>query len=210
MANIALIWDLDGTLLDSYPAIVPSAREICAELGEDYSEDYVHSFVIRTSVGQLLRELAARRGVDADAVVERFNRRSDSRLALIRPMPHARETLAALSEGGARSFVYTHRGESSFTILENTGLAPYLTEVLTSRSGFPRKPEPDALLYLVEKYALDPAHTWYVGDRSLDIEAACRAGLRSILYLDPAAPGEPTGREDVIVHDLAEIPGLAL
>ena len=210
MTPVALIWDLDGTLLDSYPAIVPSAREVCAAIGADYSDDYIHTYVIRTSVGQLLRELAAERALDPLPLIERFNRLSDSRLALVRAMPHARETLAALCEKGAQNFVYTHRGDSSFPILENTGLAPYLTEVLTSRSGFPRKPEPDALLYLLRKYALDPAHTWYVGDRSLDIEAARRAGLRSILYLDPAAPGEPTGQEDYIVRDLLEIAGLEL
>ena len=210
MAKRAFIWDLDGTLLDSYPAIVPSAKEVCDALGAGLSEAEIHAFVIRSSVGQLLRELAAARGLESAPIIEDFNRRSDSRLASIRPMPHARETLAALSKRGDCSLVYTHRGESSFPILENTGLAPYLTEVLTSRSGFPRKPAPDAILYLVKKYALDPARTWYVGDRSLDIEAACNAGIRSILYLDPAAPGAPTGREDLIVRGLAEIPALPL
>lgn len=210
MASISFIWDLDGTLLDSYPAIVPSAREICAELGADYTAAFVHDYVIRTSVGQLLREVAAARGLDSGPVIERFNRRSDSRLALVRAMPHARETLAALCALGWPSFVYTHRGASSFTILESTGLAPCLTEVLTSQSGFPRKPEPDALLYLLDKYRLDPARCYYVGDRSLDVEAARRAGIRSILYLDPAAPGSPTGQEDFIVHDLLEIPALPL
>lgn len=210
MASVSFIWDLDGTLLDSYPAIVPSAREICAELGADYSAEFVHNYVIRTSVGQLLREVAAARGLDSDPVVERFNRRSDSRLALVRAMPHARETLEALCARGWPSFVYTHRGASSFTILESAELLPFLTEVLTSQSGFPRKPEPDALLYLLDKYRLDPTRCYYVGDRSLDIEAARRAGIRSILYLDTAAPGSPSGQEDFIVHDLLEIPALPL
>lgn len=208
MAKRAFIWDLDGTLLDSYPAIVPSAKEVCDGLGLALREDYIHEYVIRTSVGQLLRELAAERGLDSAPLIEDFNRRSDSRLGLVRAMPHARETLEALARRDDLNLVYTHRGDSSFPILQNTGLAPYLTEVLTSRSGFPRKPEPDAILYLLDKYGLDPAHTWYVGDRSLDIEAAERAGVRSILYLDPAAPGEPTGREDLLVRDLAEIPAL--
>ena len=210
MAKLAFIWDLDGTLLDSYPAIVPSVKEICDALGADLSEEEIHAWVIRTSVGDLLRTLAAERGLESAPLVARFNERSDSRSALVRAMPHARETLAALAGRGGQNLVYTHRGLSSFPILEQTGLAPYLTEVLTSQSGFPRKPEPDAILYLLRKYALDPARTYYVGDRSLDIAAARRAGIRSILYLDPAAPGEPTGYEDHIVRDLAEIPALPL
>ncbi len=205
MPHHALIWDLDGTLFDSYPAIVPSAQEICAELGLQYSAEYVYDFVIRTSVGTLIEQAAAERSLDPVPLKARFNRLSDSRIDWIHAMPHAAETLDALQAAGHRHFVYTHRGPSSFAILEQLRLTPYFTEVLTADSGFPRKPAPDAILYLMQKYALRPEDCFYVGDRSLDIEAAGRAGIRSILYLSPASPGKPTGREDHLVRDLAEI-----
>ena len=206
MAEPAFIWDLDGTLIDSYPAIVPSAVQTCTELGLDYADDYVHEYVIRTSVGTLLREVAASLGLEPEPVIERFNRLSDSRIDRIRPMPHAVEAVERLHRAGCRHFIYTHRGTSSFTVLERLGLMPFFTEVLTAQSGFPRKPEPDALVHLVRKYALDPERCYYVGDRSLDVEAARRAGIRSILYLDPSAPGRPTGQEDLLVEDLRQIP----
>ena len=120
-------------------------------------------------------------------------------------MPHAKETLAALTEEGNRCFVYTHRGASCRTILENTGLLPYFTEIVTALDGFKRKPEPDAILYLMDKYALDRESCYYVGDRSLDIEAAVNAGIGSILYLPPESPGTVTGKETWVVKDLAEI-----
>ena len=206
MAEPAFIWDLDGTLIDSYPAIVPSAVQTCTELGLAYTDDYVHEYVIRTSVGTLLREVAASLGLEPEPVIERFNRLSDSRIDRIRPMPHAVEAVERLHRAGCRHFIYTHRGASSFTVLERIGLMPFFTEVLTAQSGFPRKPEPDALVHLVRKYALDPERCYYVGDRSLDVEAARRAGIRSILYLDPSAPGRSTGQEDLLVEDLRRIP----
>ena len=95
------------------------------------------------------------------------------------------------------------------TILKQTGLASCFTEVVTALSGFPRKPEPDGILYLTEKYRLDKKHCFYVGDRSLDVEAAINAGISSILYLDPASPGRATGKETYLVRDLLEIPALA-
>ena len=121
-------------------------------------------------------------------------------------MPHTAETLAALQQTGHLNFVYTHRGASCMTILEQTGLAPYFTEVVTAVNGFPRKPEPDGILYLIEKHRLDKSRCFYVGDRSLDVEAAINAGISSILYLDPASPGSATGKETYLVHDLLEIP----
>ena len=208
MKGHALIWDMDGTLVDSYPAIVPAVREVLESLGLQASEEEIHAEVIRSSVRDLLDRIAAEEGLDPAAVRESFGRLNDSRISAIRAMPRAAETLAALQRAGHRSFVYTHRGASCHAILEQTGLLPYFTEVVTALSGFPRKPAPDAILYLMDKYALEPERCWYVGDRSLDVEAAERAEIGSILYLDPAAPGKPTGRESFVIRSLSEIPGL--
>lgn len=205
MTRPSFIWDLDGTLFDSYPAIVPSAREICAEAGLRYEEAYVRDFVRRSSVNALLEQAAEARGLDFKTLKAAFNARSDSRADVIRAIPHARELLEALREAGCPSYVYTHRGASSFTILENTGLAPFLAEVLTSESGFPRKPDPAAILYLLGKYHLDPANTYYVGDRQLDMEAARNAGVGSILFREPGNPTEPLGCESYVIGDLREI-----
>ena len=208
MPKYAFIWDMDGTLVDSYPAIVPVTQEICAELGLHYRAEEIHDYVIRSSVGALLEQAAAELGIDAAPVKARFNARNDSRIDAIRPMPHAAETLEGLVRAGHRNFVYTHRGASCLAILERTGLAPYFTEVLTALSGFARKPKPDAILHLMAKYGLDAAHSFYVGDRSLDVEAAGNAGIGSILLLDPAGPTRPGGQETYVIRDLAEIPPL--
>lgn len=204
----ALIWDMDGTLVDSYPAIVPAAKEVCDGLGLSYSEEEIHDKVIRTSVGTLLEEAAAELGLDPNPIKVHFNRLNDSRIEAIRPIRHAPETLKALLESGHRNFVYTHRGASCQAILDRNGLMPYFTEVLTALSGFPRKPAPGAISYLVEKYGLDPARTYYVGDRQIDVEAAENAGIRSILYLIPESPVTPVGCEAAVVHDLLEIPNV--
>ena len=208
MPNNAFLWDMDGTLVDSYPAIVPVAQQICAEEGLHYSADYLHAYVIRSSVGALLEQIASELGRDPAPIKARFNALNDQCIDASRPMPHAAETLAALVAAGHRNFVYTHRGASCPAILAHTGLAPYFTEVLTALSGFPRKPRPEALLYLMEKHGLDPARCFYVGDRSLDVEAAENAGIGSILLLDPESPTRPTGRESFLIRDLAEIPAL--
>lgn len=208
MKQFALIWDMDGTLVDSYPAIVPAARETLADFGLDLSEEEIRREVLNTSVGALLQRVAREQGWDPAPIQAAFQRRNDSRIEAILPMPHARDCLAALERAGCRSFVYTHRGTSCPAILEHTGLRPYFTELVTALNGLPRKPAPEGILYLLEKYALDPAACFYVGDRRLDMEAAENAGIGGIFYAPPENPVSPTGRERFVVRDLLEIPAL--
>ena len=55
---------------------------------------------------------------------------------------------------------------------------------LTNQSGFSRKPSPEAAIYLLDKYELDPQQTYYIGDRTLDIEFAQNSGIQSINFLE--------------------------
>lgn len=206
--SIAFIWDMDGTLVDSYPAIVPAVVDTLAGFGLSFEEAAIHEEVIRSSVQTMLERIAKEHKLDPAAVKSAFGRLNDSRVEDIRPMPHCAQTLETLQRAGHRSFVYTHRGASCMTILRQTGLASFFSEVVTALDGFPRKPEPDGIFYLLQKYSLDSRQCFYVGDRSLDVEAAERAGIGSILYLDPSSPGEATGRETCVVQDLLEIPCL--
>lgn len=120
-------------------------------------------------------------------------------------MPRAREALEALAGQGARHFVYTHRGTTTAAVLQNLGLDGLFTEIVTSQNGFPRKPAPDAILYLMGKYGLDPAATFYVGDRTIDMDCARNAGIGGILFLPPGSYCEPNGAQTHIVHHLTEI-----
>ena len=205
MQQLSFIWDMDGTLVDSYPAIVPSVIQACAEFGLHFEPDYIYRHIIRSSVGAFLEGLGLE---DAAPLKARFYALNDSNIARILAMPHARETLSALVRAGHRNFVYTHRGASCEAILRQTGLLPCFTEIVTALDGFPRKPAPDAIQYLMRKYALDAKFCYYVGDRSIDMEAAANAGIGSILLLAPDSPTPVSGHETYVVSDLGKIPAL--
>ena len=95
-----------------------------------------------------------------------------------------RETLLELSKYH-QLFIYTHRGGTTHAILTAHGLSSLFEEVITSEDGFERKPSPQALNYLVKTYSLDKDQTYYVGDRSLDIECGINAGLKTVYYGEP-------------------------
>jgi HAD superfamily hydrolase (TIGR01549 family) len=89
-----------------------------------------------------------------------------------------------LKELSDNNFIYTHKGSTCFEMLKKKDIDLYFTEVVTSESNFPRKPEPDALLYLIDKYALNKNTTYYIGDRDIDIMCAINAGIKSIYLGD--------------------------
>ena len=104
-------------------------------------------------------------------------------------MPGVRDVLAWAEESGIQQFVYTHKGDNAFTILRDLGLESYFTEIITSQSGFARKPNPEVATYLLDKYQLDPEKTYYIGDRTLDVEFAQKSGIRSINFLESTYEG---------------------
>lgn len=197
----ACIWDLDGTLLNSYPVIVDSLIRAFAEQGIALEGEAVFRYVIRYSGQALIEKLASEHEVCLERLYRRnaeLNRLGAPRVGL---MPHAAEALRRLDAQGVAQFVYTHKGDSTETILQNLGIRRYFTEVVTGLAGFPRKPAPDALRYLIEKYRLTDVS--YIGDRALDVACAKNAGVRSVLYLAHTVPVEKTA--DITIHDLLEI-----
>ena len=189
MQKTAFIWDLDGTLLDSYEAILSGIEETFAQFSIPYDKEKVREFVLKYSVQDLLEQVAEAGKLD----VEMLNRARAQSLAeknaQVVLMPGARDVLAWAEESGIQQFVYTHKGDNARTILRDLGLESYFTEILTSQSGFVRKPSPEAANYLLGKYQLDSEKTYYIGDRTLDVEFAQNSGIQSINFLESSYEG---------------------
>ena len=174
------IWDLDGTLLDSYQAILAGIEETYAQFDIPFDREEIHAFILTYSVKDLLARDAQKYGKDlAQLNQARANSLREKNTA-IQLMEGAREVLEWTVQEGIQNFIYTHKSDNAFQVLEDLGVDHYFTEILTSDSGFARKPAPEALLYLIEKYDLDKSTTYYVGDRLLDVETALAAGIGSI------------------------------
>ena len=204
----ALIWDLDGTLLDSYPVIVSAVLEAYREYGFEPDPETLYREIMATSLYSWIEKTEKATGIPYDPVLRRYLEINDRDKMRIPAMQHAAEVLRALKERGIPSFVFTHRGASTKPVLKNIGLLDFFDEVLSADDGFPRKPDPAAILYLVEKYGLDPDSTYYVGDRAIDMECAENAGIRGILCMPDISPVRATGRETHTVRDLLDIRSL--
>lgn len=206
-AGETYIWDMDGTLIDSYEVITSSLVRTTEELGHPVDYQEILRRIKQASMGVFVREWTAEYGGDPDTFIARYKEISyldDDRIPLI---PGAEETLRGLLDEGARHFIYTHRGPSTHRILKRLGITDLFDEIVTSEAGFPVKPAPDGVLYFLDKYKTDPAHTFYVGDRELDIGCAYNAGVRGILYLEEGSYVKPDPRAERIIRHLTVLLG---
>lgn len=184
MQGTAFIWDLDGTLLDSYEAILSGIEETYAQFSIPYNKEEVRAFILKYSVQDLLAQVAEERGLDLGLLNQVRAQSLAEKNAQVVLMPGAREVLDWADKQGIQQFVYTHKGDNAFSILRDLGLDSYFAEILTSQSGFARKPNPEVATYLINKYHLKPDRTYYIGDRTLDIEFAQNSGIQSINFLE--------------------------
>ena len=205
MEKTALIWDLDGTLLDSYDIIVTSLYKAYREFHIELDQREILQGIITDSVRVYITKMEPKTGIAFDDVNKRFSEINDSEKLNIKPMKNAAEILCWLQEQDIPNYVFTHKGASTRTVLKNIGMLDFFEDIVTGKDGFPRKPDPSALNYLIEKHKLNKNSTFYVGDRSLDIECANNAGIKSILFLPESSAAHPTGNETFIVKDLLEI-----
>ena len=189
MQKTAFIWDLDGTLLDSYEAILSGIEETFAQFSIPYDKEQVREFILNYSVQDLLVQVAEEKKLDVEVLNQVRAQSLAEKNAQVVLMSGAREVLSWADQVGIQQFVYTHKGDNAFAILRDLGLEFYFTEILTSQSGFARKPSPEAAIYLLDKYQLNPDNTYYIGDRTLDVEFAQNSGIQSLNFLESTYEG---------------------
>lgn len=183
----AVIWDLGGTLVDTYPDV---DRALASALEAEPGEDLLHEVALltRRSSSQAISALAARHGVP-----ERRLRTAYEATKLHwreHPPPvraGARELLAAVHAAGGLNLVATHRERGSATALVEALQLP-IDDLVCAPDGFPRKPDPAMVLALLERHGLAPEECLAVGDRPADVDAAAAAGVRGVLLETPGVP----------------------
>ena len=174
------IWDFDGTLFDTYTHTVTILHRYMAELGRplDYAQLYS---VCRNHIGKAM-ELC---GASGEEWQEFFRREADITAAPVaRPYEGTGEMLAAVTAAGGANFLYTHRNAIALKYLREYGYMKYFTGYVTMENGFAPKPAPDAILYLIDKFGLDPAETVMIGDREIDVLSGVNAGVHACLFTD--------------------------
>lgn len=207
-----ILFDLDGTLIDSVPDIHAAVNLMLAAAGYRGLDLPVVRGFIGEGTETLTRRVIAAVGADP-ARLETWHRSlldhyTAEMLRRTRPYPGVAEALAALRAGGARLAVCTNKQEGpSRAILAATGLAPLFDAVVGGDTLPQRKPSPEPLLHA--NALLGGAPAVFVGDSEVDAAAAQAAGMPLFLFTQ----GYRKAPVDTLPHRaafdrFAELPGL--
>ncbi|WP_071673228.1 phosphoglycolate phosphatase [Nioella nitratireducens] len=179
-----IVFDLDGTLIDSLPDIHAIANAVLAEeRAEPLSLEEARGFVGKGAAVFVARMRAARGLADADQ--ERlhagFVGRYDKAVGRTHPYPGAVAALESLRATGHRLGLCTNKPMSpTRAVLDHLDLARFFDSVLGGDSLAAKKPDP-APLHAVFA-ALGNGPMIYVGDSEVDAETAVRAGVAFLLF----------------------------
>ena len=210
----AVVFDLDGTLVDTAGDLTAALNVVLARRGRGA----VAPETIRTMIGDGAKTLV-RRGLDAtggpiddadfDAAVGEFLAYYDDNIAQhSRPFPGLVETLAVLARQGCVFGVCTNKAERfSVKLLRHLGLADHFAVVLGGDSLAIRKPDPRHLLATITGMGAVPERAVMVGDSVNDVKAARAAGVPviAVSFGYTATPPAALGADALIDH-LAELP----
>jgi phosphoglycolate phosphatase len=207
MARNALIFDLDGTLIDSAPDLHRSLNAVLAEQGRAP----VGLDGIRAMVGDGAAKLVERGFADTgDAVapaalpglVQRFLvHYSAGRHGLTHAFPGVAETLTLLRERGCRLGVCTNKPYApTMEILELLGLTGFFGAVTGGDSLPVRKPDPGHLLGTLDLLGAAADHAVMIGDSANDVAVARAAGVPALVvrYGYTRTPVEELGADAII------------
>jgi phosphoglycolate phosphatase len=212
-----IVFDLDGTLVDSRRDLADSANELIVELGgAPLTEEAIGRMVgegARLLVQRALRaarlDHAAAGGV-LPRTVARFLEIYDTRLLRhTRPYPGIDRALAA-ARPLARLAVLTNKPcRPTEAVLEGLGLRAMFDDVIGGDGEWPRKPDPAGLRHLMARAGAPPSATLFVGDSVIDHETAARAGVRCCLasygFGYVSFPAERMAANDCLVRDALEL-----
>jgi HAD superfamily hydrolase (TIGR01509 family) len=178
-----ILWDVDGALFDTYPAITYAVSRSLNEMGCSLALNVIDGLA-RQSLSHCVETLSQRFKLDPDLLRHRFSetyRTIDP--ANQPPFPGVREVCKLIHQSGGLNIAVTHRGvQSTRTLLEAHALTPFFDDIFSVEQGYARKPDPAMLLAALEKYTLNPAESLLVGDRELDIQAGRAAGVHTCLF----------------------------
>ncbi|MCL6459899.1 MAG: HAD-IA family hydrolase [Gorillibacterium sp.] len=196
-----IIWDFDGTLFDTYPAMGTVFKTMLEEDGIVESLDEILKHM-KVSMSYALQHYEEKYHLNQPFIEEYNKRRKDMEIHSSKPFAGIEEICRYIHTSDKSNYLYTHRGESAIKFLRNYGMYDYFSDFITSQHGFERKPSPNAIQYLIDKYHIVHNEAIMIGDRDLDILSAKNAGIHACFF---TADGDNNQIADFTINNFQQL-----
>ena len=184
-----MMFDLDGTLVETAPEIMDAVNDTLGQFGLPLvSQQQVNDWIGHGTLSLLVNAVADRSGQSVEAV------RSGDLLRQMLPVydgfyqqrcgtrshlyPHVREVLGSLRAQGVKLAVVTNKeGRYTQVVMDVHQLGPLFDAVVSGDTFSTKKPNPVGVLHCFEKFGVARERTLFVGDSSIDAATARNAGV---------------------------------
>ena len=209
----AVLFDLDGTLIDSAPDIHAAVVELLATRALPALSLAQATAMIGNGVNKLVERAFAASGTPLDeadlkqAISDMLPIYNRHLTGLTRLMPGVPDVLHQLRDSGVQLALVTNKPQAATDeVLAHFGLTELFGAVLGGDAVSRKKPDPEALYLAMDHLGTDASNTVMVGDSAADVQSARNAGVRAIAIRGgyTNVPAEQLGA-DLTLDSLAEL-----
>ena len=187
-----IIWDFDGTLFDTYPALINAFRRALDDYGVQIPQELIsrHAHESLTLYGD---ELARQYGLDPEEIQQRsLGYYANYSLDDQKPFPGVRQVCEYICSRSGANVIVTHRdAASAMRLLKVYEMETYFADLITTEGRYPLKPDPAMFEEVIRRCDLILRETLAVGDRDIDIQSGYAAGVHTCLFGPTATEVEP-------------------
>ena len=179
----ALIFDLDGTLIDSKRDLVASVNAMLGKLGRaELPEDVIASYVGSGASVLVKRALGTATTEDEvkNALAIFLEHYEEHKLDTTRAYPGVEKTLPKLA-GYSLAVLTNKPSRVSVRILEGLGLSRHFKSIYGGNSFETKKPDPLGAQTILREFNVAPGQALMVGDSEVDVQTARNAGMRALV-----------------------------
>lgn len=172
-----VIFDLDGTLLDTIGDLAAAGNHTLKEMGKPQHGENEYKLFVGNGIPKLIeRMLPPNHSAEEEARAleifsEYYGKHKSDRT---KPYEGMRELLETVTAAGVTCVCNTNKAQEFSAELIKRAYGDFIREVAGAGRGFPVKPAPDAALELIGRYG---GKTLYVGDSGVDMQTAANAGV---------------------------------
>lgn len=201
----ALIFDMDGTIVDNMQVHTAIWLELLAEFGVEMTPHQFQAATAGNTNAEVLRKLVNPHMSDAEVARiahEKETRYREQFRPFLQPVAGLIALLQQAQQANVVTAVATAANQPNIKfVLDGLNLRPYFATVVGADDVARGKPEPDLFLLVAERLGLSPEHCLVFEDSLAGLEAADRAGMHSVAMTTSHPAGEmmifPTVRQAI-------------
>lgn len=178
-----ILWQVNGALFDTYPALTYSFSKALGEMGVSAALNVIDGLV-RQSLDDCVNTLAGRFKLDPELLRQRFveSYRHISPASQM-PFPGVHTMCEFIHHNGGSNLALTDTGlEFASRLMETHHFSGLIVDTLFVKNGDANQTDPSLFRAVLDQYSLNPGETLLIVTRGLDVQAGRMAGIRTCLF----------------------------